>query len=71
MKFDHQKLADILHQRDNWVMSYNNCDEIRKLYDGYTIIDEKWTYGLTKDRKLDKCLAKEILILSKDIENRK
>ena len=68
MGFDHKKLADILHKRDNWVMSYNNCDEIRKLYDGYTIIDEKWTYGLTKDRKMDDSPAKEILILSKDIK---
>lgn len=67
MSFDHKKLADILHNRDNWVMSYNNCNEIRKLYDGYTIIDEKWTYGLTKDRKGNDAPAKEILILSKDI----
>ena len=33
----------------------------------YTIIDEKWTYGLTKNRKMDDTPAKEILILSKDI----
>ena len=68
MSFDHQKLADILHERDNWVMSYNNCEEIRDMYDGYTIIDEKWTYGLTKDRKGNDTPAKEILILSKDIQ---
>lgn len=68
MTFDHKKLADILHQRDNWVLSYNNCDEVRKLYDGYTILDPKWTYGLTKDRKMDNTPSKEVLILSKDIQ---
>ena len=68
MTFDHKKLADILHQRDNWVLSYNNCDEVRKLYDGYTILDPKWTYGLTKDRKMNETPSKEVLILSHDIQ---
>ena len=68
MGFDHKHLADILHQRDNWVLSYNNCDEVRQLYDGYTIIEPKWTYSLTKEKKMDDRPSKEILILSHDIK---
>ena len=31
-KFDHEKLAYILHQRKNWLLSYNNCKLIKTLY---------------------------------------
>lgn len=30
--FDHEKMAQILNDRSQWVLSYDDCPEIRKLY---------------------------------------
>jgi len=60
--FDHQSLADILHQRDRWVMSYNDSETIRKLYDGYPILSVEWIYGMSKDKQ-----SNEVLVLSRDL----
>jgi DNA adenine methylase len=61
--FDHKMLADIMRERDRWIMSYNDCDEVRNLYKGYRILPIEWVYGMTKDKQ-----SKEILILSPDVE---
>ena len=44
--FDHEALANLLQQRSKWVLSYNDCEYIRDLYDGYTIHDVGWAYGM-------------------------
>ena len=36
--FDHVGLAEILHNRDNWILSYNDTPFIRDLYSGYKTI---------------------------------
>tara|TARA_R110002020_G_scaffold53950_2_gene150757 strand:- start:2034 stop:2981 length:948 start_codon:yes stop_codon:yes gene_type:complete len=53
--FDHVGLSSILKQRSNWVLSYNNCKYITKLYAGYKIVPAEWAYGMknVKDRKDD------------------
>jgi DNA adenine methylase len=60
--FDHQALAELLYERDSWIMSYNECDEIRKLYNGYTILTPEWTYGMSKNKR-----SNEVLVFSKDL----
>lgn len=60
--FDHQALADILHQRDRWLMSYNDCSTIRELYEGYPILSVEWIYGMSKDKQ-----SNEVLVLSRDL----
>jgi len=60
--FDHEELTKILKKRGKWVLSYNNSDEIREMYDGFQFEYPEWTYGMSKDKKL-----KEIIILSDDI----
>lgn len=60
--FDHRELADILYKRDRWIMSYNDCEDIRTLYKDYSILPIKWVYGMSKDKK-----SNEVLILSKDM----
>lgn len=60
--FDHQGLAKILKKRKKWILSYNNSNEIQKMYEGYQFLSPEWTYGMSKDKK-----SKEILILSNDI----
>jgi len=54
-KFDHKRLFKLLHQRDKWILSYNDCEEIRELYKNYPILLLKWAY------------ENEILVLSNDL----
>jgi len=58
--FDHAGLVNILKERDNWILSYNNCPEILKLYEGYDIIYPDWKYGMSSDKT-----SKEVLIINK------
>ena len=57
--FTHSMLAALLKENTNWVLCYNDCDYIRNLYEGYTIISVNWSYGMNKTKK-----SSEILILS-------
>ncbi len=63
--FDHAALADMLHHRDRWILSYNDCDEIRKLYRGYRILSIDWTYGMNKTK-----VSNEVLVMSRDLKER-
>ena len=49
--FPHMALYSILRKRKNWILSYNNCEEIRELYRDYQIHDAEWTYGMNKSKK--------------------
>lgn len=59
--FDHLALFNILKNRTRWLLSYNDCEEIRKMYNGFRIIKLEWRYGMTSNRK-----SSEILIFSND-----
>jgi len=60
--FDHQGLYDILSQRTGWVLSYNNCEEIRELYKDYPHIHAQWAYGMKNVGKKTMGSSSEILI---------
>ena len=60
--FDHKGLADMLVKKENWILSYNNCEEIHDLYNGFYFYYPKWKYGMSKDKK-----SREVLIMSNDI----
>jgi DNA adenine methylase len=36
---DHFDLSVLLYQRKNWVLSYDDCPDVRDLYEGHEIID--------------------------------
>jgi DNA adenine methylase len=55
--FEHLALFSLLRQRENWILSYRDCDEIRSLYRDYQIYDAQWTYGMNKTKE-----SKEIII---------
>lgn len=59
--FDHEGLAAILKTREHWILSYNDCDDIRDLYAGFHIITPNWKYGMSNDKT-----SKEVLIFSKN-----
>ena len=62
INFDHKRLAEILHTRDNWILSYNNCEIIRELYNDYEIYYPTWKYGMSNNKE-----SREVLICSHDI----
>lgn len=55
--FNHEQLATLLLQRSNWLLSYNNCEQIRQLYITKSIREVFWAYGMSKDKT-----SKEIII---------
>ncbi len=59
--FDHDGLAKILTRRGAWILSYNDCPEIRELYEGFEILTPQWKYGMSANKQ-----SKELLILSKE-----
>ena len=62
LDFDHIGLARILHNRDNWILSYNDSPLIHDLYDGYYFHHPHWRYGMSKDKN-----SREVLIMSHDV----
>ncbi|MEO8210036.1 MAG: DNA adenine methylase, partial [bacterium] len=60
-QFDHYGLSNILKNRNEWILSYNDCEEIHELYKGYKIVKPSWKYGMSNNK-----FSKEILIFSKD-----
>jgi DNA adenine methylase len=60
--FDHKALAELLFKRDRWIMSYNDCEDIRKLYKGNPILSLEWIYGMSKNKQ-----SSEVLVLSRDL----
>ena len=62
--FDHKKLYDILKTKSNWILTYNNCQYIRNLYNKYKIIDVNWNYGMNKTKK-----SSEIVIISNSLND--
>ena len=67
--FQHEKLAEILKNREKWILSYNNSDEVRELYSDFQITTPRWSYSMSKDKKMPKDKkSKELLIFSNDIK---
>lgn len=56
--FDHIAFANEIKKRSDWMVSYNDCAYIRKLYEGCRILTPSWSYGMNKTKK-----SSEILIL--------
>lgn len=56
--FDHEKLYECIKGRKNWMMTYNNCEYIKKLYKKFKIIETDWSYGMNKSK-----ISSEIVII--------
>ena len=59
--FQHEKMAALLQHRDNWVLSYDDCSEIRSLYSNSKIIDLSARYCI--NGKKDSWESKNELII--------
>jgi DNA adenine methylase len=50
--FPHDTLADILKNLTcPWVLSYNDCEYVRKTYSAFNIREAAWSYGMNKTKK--------------------
>jgi len=58
--FNHQLLFDLIKTNNHWIITYNNCEYIKKLYKDYLIIDVNWSYGMNTSKT-----SSEIIIISK------
>ena len=56
--FDHDRLFKTLKNKNNWIMTYNNCEYIKKMYKDYVILETSWSYGMNKSKK-----SSEIVII--------
>jgi DNA adenine methylase len=44
--FDHRKLRELLdNHKGKFILSYNDCEEIREMYKGYKQVFPKWQYS--------------------------
>jgi DNA adenine methylase len=59
--FNHEKLHQVLSNKKNWMMTYNDCTYIRELYHDYIILDVDWSYGMNKSKE-----SSEIVIIKLD-----
>lgn len=62
--FNHKLLADMLNERGNFLLSYNNSEEVKDLYHKHKFFYPEWKYGMSSDKG-----SKEILIMSNDMKN--
>jgi DNA adenine methylase len=58
--FDHEELSNIIKQRKDWLLCYNDCPYIRELYKDCDIVEVCWSYCMNKTKK-----SSEILIFPK------
>ncbi len=59
--FDHDALADLIRDRDGWLLSYNDCEKVRELYPNNMFVEAEWAYGMNNTRK-----SNEVIVLSSD-----
>lgn len=60
--FDHGALGQWLKKRNQWILSYNDCETVRQLYDGFRQIKPYWKYGMAENKT-----SNELLIFSHDL----
>jgi DNA adenine methylase len=58
--FNHVELFNMIKNKKNWLMTYNNCEYIKEMYKGFIIIETNWSYGMNSTKK-----SSEIIIISK------
>lgn len=59
--FDHSLLAEVLRNwSGSWLLSYNDTEPVRRLYEGFAMVAASWTYGTGK-------VGAELLIFSNEL----
>ncbi len=55
-QFDHERLREILKTRSDWLLCYNDCEYIRKLYEGCRFQKVSWSYGMNTSKQSNEML---------------
>ena len=64
--FDHESLRDIIYDhKSGFILSYNDCEEVREWYKDFSIIKIEWKYGMSKDKG-----SKEVLVMPYEVGQR-
>ena len=58
--FNHQLLFDIINTKKKWILTYNDCEYIRKMYTNYEIIEVYWKYSSHSSKT-----SSELIIISR------
>jgi DNA adenine methylase len=58
VNFNHEKFADCIQKRRDWIISYNDCSYIRTLYKGCRFFSVSWAYGMNAGKE-----SSELVIL--------
>lgn len=69
---DHVRLRDTLKNiKGKFLLSYNDCDEIRELYNGFSMFDFSRTHSMAQRYEREKLKPKQLTIfeLQNDDEN--
>ena len=62
-EFDHEKLREVLTSRGGrWLLSYNDCEHVRRLYRDHAVLTPQWRYGMSGNKD-----SRELLVLSHDL----
>lgn len=49
--FNHNQLYQYISKKSNWLMTYNNCEFIKNLYQDFQIIETEWSYSMNKSKQ--------------------
>ena len=60
--FKHQSLADLLRQRDRWILTYDDSPEVRSLYAGFRMAPRQWSAGMNRAKTFG-----HLIIISHDV----
>lgn len=60
--FDHEGLAETLQDCKMWILSYNDSEQVHRLYDGYAFQYPNWKYGMSNNKN-----SREVIILSHEM----
>ena len=61
--FDHDALKERLDRRGRWILSYNDCLQIRHMYRNYRLLTPDWQYGMGHNK-----MSNEVVIVSNDLK---
>ena len=59
-QFNHELLAKLLLGRDEFLLSYNDCELVRDLYSGCEFHVAEWAYGMNKTKKSNEVIIKRV-----------
>lgn len=59
--FNHELLrGEVEKTQKPFILTYNNCDEVKELWDGYKTYPAEWSYGMSKSKKSSELIITNI-----------